>query len=328
MGGIVSGLFGASTPSAPNIQVWQPQYTGQADTQGYNSITGINQNNPYAANAGNYQGVLNANLNNPYAAPAQTAANTAGQQYASLGTQGAASGNALNQGAMSLLPYVSQIENTAMDPQSALYNRTFQQLQDQTGVSNAQNGLTGSPYGAGVANQANSNFNIDWQNNQLARQAQGLQAAGQGVQQAGQGASTAQNVGTGAAASTIAGGATPYAAYNNNLNNMQTALNNYGQSTVAGNTNTQTAVQDLLNYMTLGANQSNAQAKQTQTSYQDQLDAANAENQGLSSMFNNVFNPAANLLSSGGSSSTSASGAGGSPTSGIAAMLPFLMMLM
>lgn len=289
MGGIVSGLFGASTPSVPNIQVWQPQYTGQADTQAYNAISGINSNNPYAANAGNYQGVLNQSLANPYAAPAQSSANAAGGQLATTGAQGGNASTAVNAGAMSLLPFVSQVENTAMDPQSALYKRTLQQVQDQTGVSNAQNGLTNTPYGAGVQNQALSNFNIDWQNNQLARQTQGLQAVGQGVNQAGTAATTAQNLGAAAAGATTQAGQVPLQAYNTNLQNVQQALNNYGQSTTAGNTNTQTAVADLLNYMGLGAQQSNAQANFTQQNYTNQLNAANATNQGISSLVNSML---------------------------------------
>lgn len=64
--------------------------------------------------------------------------------------------------------------NTAQDPQSALYNRTQQQLVDQMNATNAMNGVAGSPYAAGLTNQGLSNFNIDWQNNQLSRQLQGL----------------------------------------------------------------------------------------------------------------------------------------------------------
>lgn len=68
-----------------------------------------------------------------------------------------------------------QVFNLGLDPQSALYNRTVQQLQDQTGATNSMYGLGSSAAGAGVANQALSNFNIGWQNNQLSRALQGLQ---------------------------------------------------------------------------------------------------------------------------------------------------------
>lgn len=67
--------------------------------------------------------------------------------------------------------------NTAFDPQSALYNRTQQQLTEQNRVAQAARGIQMSPYGAALENSANENFNIDWQNQQLARQTQGLSAA-------------------------------------------------------------------------------------------------------------------------------------------------------
>lgn len=75
----------------------------------------------------------------------------------------------------SLLNAGQQVYNLGLDPQNALYNRTAQQLQDQTGATNSMYGLGSSAAGAGVANQALSNFNIDWQNNQLSRALQGLQ---------------------------------------------------------------------------------------------------------------------------------------------------------
>jgi hypothetical protein len=70
-----------------------------------------------------------------------------------------------------------QILQSGMDPQSALYNRTAQQTLDQQNAINAMSGVGTSPYGAGVAGQTMANFNIDWQNQQLQRQAQAAQAA-------------------------------------------------------------------------------------------------------------------------------------------------------
>lgn len=308
MGGIVSGFFGASTPSAPNIQVWQPQYTNQADTQAYNSISGINSNNPYAALNPQYAGVLSGTLNNPYAAPAQTAANASGGQLATTGQQGAAGATALNNGAMSLLPYVSSVANTAMDPQSQLYNQTKQNVLDQANVGNAQAGLSNSPYGAGVTNQANTNFNIDWQNNQLARQTAGLQSAGSAINQVGTGLTTGQNLGTAAAGATQQAGAVPLSTYNTNLSNVQSGLNNYSGSVVAGNQNTQTAVSDLMQYLGLGAQQSNSQANATQQTYADQLSSANSTNQGITSLVNSVLGGLGGIAGGASSGYNSASG--------------------
>jgi hypothetical protein len=72
-----------------------------------------------------------------------------------------------------------QVLNTGFDPQGALYNRTQQQVTDQQNALNSMYGLGSSAYGAGLAGQANENFNIDWQNQQLARQTQALGAYGQ-----------------------------------------------------------------------------------------------------------------------------------------------------
>ena len=68
-----------------------------------------------------------------------------------------------------------QILDTSMDPQNALRGREEQRLQDQARVNAAARGITPSPYGAGLENTAMSNFDIDWQNNQLARQLTGIQ---------------------------------------------------------------------------------------------------------------------------------------------------------
>jgi len=84
---------------------------------------------------------------------------------------------------------------TGMDPQGELRAREEQRLRDAARVNAAARGITMSPYGAGVENQAMANFGIDWQNTQLSRQAQGMQglAMGAGV---GQGLFDAQYGGT------------------------------------------------------------------------------------------------------------------------------------
>lgn len=71
----------------------------------------------------------------------------------------------------------NQVLQTALDPQKDLYNRTSQQLTDQTRAAEYARGIQSSPLGASVEANALGNFNIDWQNQQLARQSQGLSAA-------------------------------------------------------------------------------------------------------------------------------------------------------
>jgi hypothetical protein len=77
-----------------------------------------------------------------------------------------------------LINGANQVLQTGFDPQSALYNQQFQQQQDQQNAAAAMNGVAGSPYAAGLSNQANQNFNTNWQNQQLGRQTQALGAAG------------------------------------------------------------------------------------------------------------------------------------------------------
>lgn len=140
--------------------------------------TGLNQYGLQSLYAG-------LNANNQYGPGYQNAANAAGANYGGLaGTLANQSGynfgmqQALNQAG-------GQVYQTALDPQSALYNRSVQQLQDQTGATNSMYGLGNSAAGAGVANQALSNFNIDWQNQQLQRQLQGIQGLTGAAQAAG-----------------------------------------------------------------------------------------------------------------------------------------------
>jgi hypothetical protein len=110
----------------------------------------------------------------------------------------------------SLLSAGQNIYNLGLDPQNALYARTAQQLQDQTGATNSMYGLGSSAAGAGVANQAMSNFNIDWQNNQLSRALQGLQGYGQAAQVAGQYGQAGQQAATAAPGYQLMAGQLPY----------------------------------------------------------------------------------------------------------------------
>ena len=204
----------APSPSGGGGQYYTPTGLGTADTQWQGLQTG--NYNTYGQTSPGIQGAagqsFNAGLaaNQAYGWGYQNAAGNAGNQYTNLGTnlQGAAQQDFNAQGALGAAG--AQVMNTAMDPQSALYNRTYQQLQDQTGATNSMYGLGSSAAGAGVANQALGNFNIDWQNQQLARQTQGLQAygaaLGQGSTIAGQGGA----MGGAGAGYTLQGGQTPY----------------------------------------------------------------------------------------------------------------------
>jgi hypothetical protein len=94
---------------------------------------------------------------------------------------------------------------TALDPQKALYNRTAQQVQDQSRAASSARGLGTSPYAAGLENQAMGNFNIDWQNQQLQRELSGLQGMSSADKTAGQlGAAGSQELSGSQAMSSLA----------------------------------------------------------------------------------------------------------------------------
>lgn len=76
-----------------------------------------------------------------------------------------------------LAPYVTKALQAGFDPQNQLFNQLFNQQQQQNLASQAMAGVGQSPYAAGLTAQGNQNFDINWQNQQLARQAQGAQTA-------------------------------------------------------------------------------------------------------------------------------------------------------
>jgi hypothetical protein len=77
-----------------------------------------------------------------------------------------------------LNPMINKMLKQAFDPQQELYNRTLQQVTDQTRSGEAARGIAMTPYGAAAEGNTISNFNIDWQNNQLKRELEGLGIAG------------------------------------------------------------------------------------------------------------------------------------------------------
>lgn len=79
-----------------------------------------------------------------------------------------------------------QAYQSGFDPQNALYNQQFQQTTDQANAVNSMYGLGSSGAGAGVTQQAQQNFNTNWENQQLGRQTQGLSAM-QGADQSASG---------------------------------------------------------------------------------------------------------------------------------------------
>lgn len=179
----MSGLSPISPAAAQSNLMTLPGSTqAQAQSgiqQGIQGLQGYQQYRPWQANQLTQQQVFN-----PYAAQGMAGA----QQAAQFGGQAAQNqfglggnleqlGQQVSESGQPLLQGANQVMNTAFDPQSALYQRTLQQQQQQMQAMNAQSGLGGSPYAAGLNAQNLQNFNISWQAQQLQNQIGGLNAA-------------------------------------------------------------------------------------------------------------------------------------------------------
>jgi hypothetical protein len=156
---------------------------------------------------------VQALINNPYSGGYQGAANQAGSAYGWLSGIDRAGAGALSSSAMGALPFAQQILQTGFDPQNQLYSRTLNQVQQQTGAELAATGVGATPYGAGVAGQNLSNFNIDWQNQQLQRQQAAAQGWGSLVSGIGGEFGEANQLGAASANAALMSGQVPWAAY-------------------------------------------------------------------------------------------------------------------
>jgi hypothetical protein len=244
----------------PADQQWQG-----IQNQNYNKYMGYDLDQ-YGLNS-LWQGIQ---AGQQYGPQVQNAANQAGAQYGYLGQQlNNAAGIQFGQ-QQNLLNAGAQAYQTALDPQSALYNRSIQQLQDQTGATNSMYGLGSSAAGAGVANQALGNFNIDWQNQQLQRQLAGLQGYGQAAGAAGQAAAQGGALGGAGAGYTLQGGQLPYQTAQDIAANQGQLAGQFGQFL---NQNVYGPGQAIQNQYIPYANQ--GQGAQ-QVAYQNQAQAAGA----------------------------------------------------
>lgn len=226
-GSALAGLFGGGGNSAPPPPPpsYQPHNLPGADAGAFNAIGALGNT------IGGAAGAAGSVANNPYAPGYQTSANT----IAPWATQ--AGGNIL-QGSQSFLPYAQQTLQTGFDPQQALYSQMFQQNTDQTRAALAARGIAMSPFGAGVENQSNLNFNNQWLNQQLGRQ---QTAAGTATS-----LNNAAASGTTQGLNTLQQGAQlPYATANTI---GQNGLNAFGQ--LGGIQNPQIA--DYLQYLSIG----------------------------------------------------------------------------
>ena len=199
--------------------------------------------------------------NNPFAQQGLAGAQGAAGLGGNAALSGYNTGNYLTNAGTSLVPYAQQIMQSGFDPQQALYNQQYQQNQAQTNVQNAMSGVATTPYGAGLANQSSQNFNTNWENQELARQAQAAQAAGglvsAGAGVAGQGVTMANQ----APSQLVQSAMIPYATYSDigqGQNQALSQLLGIGQS---GADLSNMSVQDFLGLLS-GGNSANYNANQ------------------------------------------------------------------
>jgi hypothetical protein len=230
--------------------------------------------------------------NNPYynqaQGGAQAAANTATGQVAPQ-----------QLGAASQLQAFSSLSNpaavqtlyNAYDPQSALYNQQYQQQLDQTNAISSMYGTGGSPYGAGVAANASNNFNLNWQNAQLARQIAALGAYDTNLGAAGGADTAASNLGIAGLNTQATAAQLPYDLYLQQQQAQLGALGAQTQGTNASLAPTQQATADYGQYLNIG-----------QTASQGAISAAQANNQAnaqAAAGFGNLFGDVLGMFSFG-----------------------------
>lgn len=269
--GGLTGLLGGSGDKLQAPQGYQPQYSGWVDSAVQPGMAQLGQYNTGAQAVPYAQNTFQTLYNNPYAGSYQQNAGTVANT--GWGVGGAQVGGGLNLigAGESMLPWAQQVLNTGFDPQHALYNRTQQQLTDQIRAGESARGIAMSPYGAGVENKGMSDFNIDWQNQQLQRQNTAAQGAGYLTNSAGNAINLGQNVST-LGLQTLGNAAQlPYATANTIGNNQFGAIGQFGQAGATATDTAQKQIQDYLQYLSVG-NQAAGVANQN---YANQLTAQN-----------------------------------------------------
>lgn len=322
--GIYSALNSSDTASGVQLppQFNMPNMSGAADAayQGIQNIPGAQTGN-WAAGLAQQTG---QNLyNNPYSGAVQQGANVAGA--AGMQQAGAQQGYGNLQSAQgaSLYGPAQQILQTGFDPQSALYARTQQQLQDQVRAGEAARGVATSPYGAGLENQAMSNFNIDWQNAQLGRQATAGQAASALTGAGGTAIDQGQQLAAAAPGQFLQSAMMPYQAYNTIGQGQNSALAGALGTTQAAQQVSAYPAQQNLAYLGTG-NQAAGVANQNAAIGLQQANMAFNQNQtlgaNLGKSIQGLSNPNAwnwmNQPSSGGSGGSSGATGWGSTGGG------------
>lgn len=273
-GGGSGGGYSAYGPQVDtNLYKLMQDYGSRGGNEGL-MYTPFGQNDPRTGNQW-YNEILQMVNLNPYTAALQTGAERAGglagtaSENLSLGAQG------VRDYASAMQPRALDILNMGFDPRSELYQRTQQQLQDQTRASLAARGMNPTGVGAGVENKAMSDFNIDWQNQQLARGLSALGGYGTSMGQYGAAQGQAGQLDSAAIQSMIASGQIPYDVYRGRAADLV----NFTNATQTGQLQALQPMQNLAamygNYLGF-SNQAAQTANQAQQYGQNRADQAGA----------------------------------------------------
>ncbi len=134
----------------------------------------------------------------------------AGQQYGNLAGQAQGAGTDLYNQGQGLGRAGAQLWQTAQDPQNELRNKIQGQVTDASRAGTSARGIGMGGEAAGIENQDVSNFLMNWNQNQLARQAQGLQGYANASNQSGRDYAGALGAGESGAGYTLNSALAPF----------------------------------------------------------------------------------------------------------------------
>ena len=255
----LAGLFGG--PGKVQLPPQQSWPIGPAFGQGAGAISDLGQYNIGGQFLPDVTNIGRQFLNNPYASGYQQG----GQLWGGLGQLNALQGlgYAGNIGG-TVAPQIGaagQILQTGFDPQQALYNRTAQQVAEQSRAGVSAAGLGATPWGAGVTGQNMSDFNINWNAAQLGRQTEAAKAA-QGLYAGAGGAGiNAFNLGNTATLAGVNASSLPWGIQNAILGAQLGGLGGVNQFAQGAAAIPQQQAGDWLSYMQ-AVNQANSIANQ------------------------------------------------------------------
>ena len=252
------------TANSVATQPLQYSNVGGTISQAQSDIGGLS--NTYGGLGGSVLPAAQQTASNLYNNPFAPQALGGAQAASGLGANAAYTGFNTGAGQIgtgnSLVPYAQNILQTGVDPMQNVYNQQYALNQNQANVQNAMSGVANTPYGAGVTNQADQNFNINWQNNLLNRQTQAAQAAGALDTAAGGLQTSGVNLMNQAPSQLVQSATIPYSTYSDIGTGQNTALSQLLGIGSSGANLSNLPVQDLLALLG-GQNQTNQVGNQT-----------------------------------------------------------------